>query len=644
MTIVCSVLALLVLLVFAQVGNFEFVNLDDNVHVYENPHVRTGLTAENVAWAFGLHGPGQWHPLAYLSHQWVYECFGEAPRPHHIVNLAFHVVSVLVLLLALRKMTGRLWPSAFVAAIFGLHPLSVEPVAWICERRDVMCGFFWMLTLWAYAGYARRGGTWRYISVALCCLLALMSKPMAVTLPCVLLLLDFWPLRRTPFRTRFADEQMTTAVAACPPRSFLFLALEKLPLLGLSLVCGVLSILCHKLAIISLDSIPLHVRVMNGLLAAIVYLRKMVWPADLCVWYPHPALQQNFQLSSLTWAALAAALLLLAITALAVTQARRRPYLAVGWFWYLGVLLPVSGLFQTGGQAYADRFTYLPLIGIYMAIAWGAGDLASRWRIGPLALKVIAPVLLVACITASSVQVSTWRDSRSLYENALRKTQNNWLAHNNMGKTLLVMNLPQDAIDHLQQALRIRPDYYEAHNDWGNALQALGRPDEAVTHYQEALRIKPDFAETHYNLGNALLRTGRFEEAADHYQQSLHIQPDYAEACNNWGNALKGTGSIRGNHRALPAGGSDQARLHRGSQQLGQCPASTGSPPGSDPALQGGAANRSGLCRRSLQPGLRPGCPGSPRRSGYELPRNPEDQTQLRQDPQQDGCLLRAER
>jgi len=288
---VCVGLTLLVLLVFAQVGNFDFVLLDDDLHVFENPHVNTGLTAQNVAWAFGVHGPGQWHPLAYLQHQFVYEYFGADARPHHLVNLAFHAASVVILLLALRKMTGRLWPSAFVAAVFGLHPLSVESVAWICERRDVMCGFFWMLTLWAYAGYARRGGGLRYFSVALCCALALMSKPMAVTLPCVLLLLDFWPLRRTQFWTSPADDNVTDALPPCPSRSLRLLIVEKIPLLGLSAVSSILSILSHQEAIVSFDAIPLHVRVANGLVAYMVYLRKMIWPTDLCVWYPHPTTQ-----------------------------------------------------------------------------------------------------------------------------------------------------------------------------------------------------------------------------------------------------------------------------------------------------------------------------------------------------------------
>jgi tetratricopeptide (TPR) repeat protein len=535
-------LTLLVLLVFAQVGNFDFVNLDDDIYVYDNPHVHTGLTAENVVWAFGVHGPAQWHPLAYISHQLVYETLGANARPHHFANLAFHLASVLLLFLALRKMTGRLWPSALVAAMFGLHPLNVEPVAWICERRDVMCALFWMLTLWVYAGYARRGGALRYTSVALCCALALMSKPMAVTLPFALLLLDLWPLRRTSLGTCSPKDPLAQDLPACPPRSLSFLVWEKLPLLGLAVIASVLSILSHRSAVIAFDTVPLHVRVANGLVAYAVYLRKMIWPRDLCAWYPHPASQPSFQLSSLIWAALAAAVLLLAITALAVYQARRRPYLAVGWFWYLGVLFPVIGLFQTGSHAYADRFTYLPLIGIYMAIAWGTAERIARWPRGQLIVKTATPVLLVACMIASSAQTATWRDSRSLYKQALRHTKENALVHNNLGNALQELGLAQEAIKHHRESLRIKPDFAEAHSSLGNALQSLGSTQEALDHYQQALRIRPDLPETYNGMGLAVNELGRPREAIAHFQQALRIKPEYAEAYYNLGIVLHGAG------------------------------------------------------------------------------------------------------
>ena len=574
--VVCVGLTLLVLLVFAEVGNFDFVSLDDPVHVYENPHVHTGLNVQNVAWAFGTHTPGQWHPLAYVSHQFVYEYFGSDARPHHLVSLAFHVASVVVLLLALRKMTGRLWPSAIVAAMFALHPLNVEPVAWICERRDVMCGLFWMLTLWAYAGYAQRGGRLRYFSVVLCCALALMSKPMAVTLPCVLLLLDLWPLRRTQFWTSPAADNVAGVLRACPPRSTWHLVLEKVPLLGLAAVSSVLSILSHRDAVVPFDVIPFHVRVAHTSVAYVVYLRKMIWPTDLCVWYPHPALQPSFQLSSLILAAVAAAAFLLAITIFVVYQARRRSYLSVGWFWYLGVIFPVSGLFQVGGHAYADRFTYLSLIGIYIVFAWGGVELFSKWQFGKLVVRVATPAVLLACMTATSIQLATWRDSRTLYEHALRKTRENSLIHYNLGNALKAMGRPEDALPHYQHAVRIRPDYAKAHYNLGNtlqgqgknveaiehfhrvlrinpddaeardnlghALEALGRREEALTHYQHAVRINPDFAGGRNSLGKVLVALGRREEALTHFQDALRINPDFAEARNNLGNILQALG------------------------------------------------------------------------------------------------------
>jgi len=531
-----------ILLVFAKVGNFDFVSLDDDVHVYKNDHVTSGLTAQNVRWAFGLHGPGQWHPLAYMSHQFVYEYFGASPRPHHLVNLAFHLGSTIFLLLALRNMTQQLWPSALVATLFALHPLQVESVAWVCERRDVMFAFFWMVTLWVYAGYAKRGGLWRYLGVVLFCALAMMSKPMAVTLPCALLLLDIWPLKRVQLRIprTSADGDKTETLA--PRRAWKVVLIEKIPLLALSVLASILSILSHEMAIVSFQVIPIHVRIANALIAYVVYLRKFIWPSDLAVWYPHPVTQSSIPLSSIILPAIGAAILLLAVSAWVVYQLRRRPYLFVGWFWYLGVLFPVSGLFQVGMHAYADRFTYVPMIGICMAMTWFGLEIVSRWPYAKRAAAVAIPVLLVACITVTSIQLSTWRNSRTLYERALKVTIDNALIHNNLGKDFLDDHNLAEAKEHLEEALRIRGNYSEALTNLGVLFREKGELTKAKEYLLRGLKLNPRDHVAHYNLANVLESEDNLAAAKNHYQTALDIEPNHNESLNNLGAVYKKLG------------------------------------------------------------------------------------------------------
>ena len=543
----CLVLIVVTVLVYARVGGFDFIDLDDNEHVYKNRHVVTGLNRSNIAWAFGIHGPGQWHPLAWLSHQLVCTAFGLDAGAHHVVNLAFHVASVVVLLLALKRLTGALWPSAFVAALFALHPLPGESVAWVCERRDVMCGLFWMLTLWAYGAYAQRGGLGRYGLVAVCLVSALMSKPMAVTLPCVLLLLDYWPLARMG-RAASDRANPSSLVGKDQPRTRLrsvsFLVMEKVPLLALSIIAGVLTILCHAFALAPLEVFTLPMRVSTAVLAYTSYLRKMVWPVDLAVFYPHRTILTSDPFTSLFMPAIAAAVVLLFITVSLVVLAKYRRYLIVGWLWYLGTLVPVSGLFQAGDQAMADRFSYLPLIGIYLIIAWAARDLALHIRPWRLYLGVTVPILLLTLTIVTWFQVGYWHSSRTLFEHALTVTRGNYMAHQVLGNVFAREERWNEAAAHLGQAICIHPQFAQARFNLAVLLEGQGKTDLAEAQYLRAIGIKPDFAKAHNNLGILLGQQGQMERAVAHLEGALRIEPRYAEAHNNLGYLFERQGNL----------------------------------------------------------------------------------------------------
>ncbi len=558
------------LAVFAGVAGHEFVNFDDDVHVYRNQHVFRGLSDENLKWAFGVHGPSQWHPLAWLSHQLDCHIFGAdnaAAGKHHLVSLLLHTANVLLLFEFLRRATGRLWPSALTAALFGVHPLSVESVAWISERRDVLSTLFWMLTLLAYLGYARHGGAWRYLLVAGCLALGLMAKPMLVTLPCVLLLLDFWPLGR--WRPWMRPESVDgLSATGCPVQGLRWLVWEKIPLLGLSAVSGVLTVLCQREvgAIHSVDAYPVGARLGNTLLSYGIYLRKMLWPADLSICYQSSITPPAWDIFLLTMVFLAG------ITAVTLAFARYWPYLAVGWLWYLGALTPVSGLVSVGTSNYADRYTYVPLIGVYLAIAFGARDLAVRWPQAKTPLTGLLAVWLVCLMVATWRQVSAWRDSQTLCEQALRVDPENPLMHNQLGQALqdkgqldkakqhyeIAVRYPNQGMAHsnlgyllqsqgeLQAALKnyelgvqLSPNLPMAHNNFGNGLWEVGRTDEAAAEYQQALRLDPDYAEAHSNWGMVLQSKEKFSDALDQYQKAVRLKADFAEAHLGWANTLK---------------------------------------------------------------------------------------------------------
>lgn len=532
--IVYLLLIFTTLVVFHQLPRHDFINLDDNLLVYENPQVLAGLTKGGFIWAFTRFHAEYWHPVTWLSHMLDCQLFGLRPGMHHLTSLLFHLANSVLLLLVLRKMTGALWRSAFVAALFALHPLHVESVAWVAERKDVLSGFFWFLTIWAYAYYAERPGLNRYLLVLLSFALGLMAKPMVVTLPFVLLLLDYWPLGRMQLHNVNTEDDLT--ITRSPVSRLVW---EKIPLFALTAVMIVATIVVQEKvgALKALEEFSLKTRIANALVSYISYIAKMIWPYNLAVYYPYPG-------TIPIWQASGAGLLLICLSVVVIRAAKNRPYLPVGWFWYLGTLVPVIGLIQVGSQAMADRYTYLSLIGLFIMIAWGVPSLMEGWRHRQTVLAISTTVLLLGFIMCTWLQVRHWENSVTLFQHTVNVTTRNHFAHNNLGVALTRRGRLDEAISHYSEALRIKPNAAEVHNNLANALAARGNAEEAVSHYYEALRVNPDYARAHNNLGNALAGLGRVDKAIDHYQEALRIKPDYAAAHYNLGNVLLSQGSI----------------------------------------------------------------------------------------------------
>ena len=543
---VCIFLAAITFAVFGQTLRHEFVNFDDGLYVYEDPVVQKGLTREGIVLAFTHVYASNWHPLTMMSHMLDCRLYALNAGGHHLTSVLLHTASVLLLFLVLRRMTGCLGRSAFVAAVFAIHPLRVESVAWVAERKDVLSGLFFMLTLWAWVRYVEKTKGQRpkakvfYGLALLLFALGLMSKPMVVTLPFVLLLLDYWPLGRVTgggWRVAGADSRVAPHTSRLTPR-ISHLLLEKLPLLGLAVASCVVTLFAQHEAMQSSEKVSLPLRLGNAAISYVAYLGQMFWPSGLAVLYP-------FTAGSVGLSKVVLSLVLLAgISGGVFVLRRRRPYLLTGWLWYLIMLAPVIGVLQVGWQARADRYTYLPQIGLYVLLAWAAADLCAGWRHRRVVLGGLATVILVGLIFCARAQTSYWRNSESLWTHTLACTSGNVEAHNNLGSVLLKMGRVDEAIAQYQQALQIKPDNAEVHNNLGNVLLQKGQVDEAIVHYQKTLQIKPDSAEAHNNLGNALLQKGRVDEAIAQYQKTLQIKPDSAGACYNLGNVLLKKGQV----------------------------------------------------------------------------------------------------
>jgi tetratricopeptide (TPR) repeat protein len=564
--LICLILALVTLTVFWNLNYADFVNLDDRVYVTENSHVRSGITFEGIRWAFSTSYAEFWHPLTWLSLMLDYELYGLKPGGYHLTNLLLHIANMLLLFLAFDRMTKALWPSVFVAALFALHPLHVESAAWVAERKDVLSAFFWMLTLCAYIYYTEKPALHRYIIALLCFALGLMSKPMLVTLPFVMILLDYWPLQRlylpkaTPNSPEVAPKsgghkrrekaspknpwkKNITAHADPPPLtsgplpfSLLGSLREKIPFFILSVLFSVIAYYTqHR---VPMETFPLASRIGNALISYVVYMENTLWPHNLAVFYPFPELLP-------LWKTAGAAALLLFISVGVIAATRRLPYLFVGWFWYAGTLFPVSGILQVGKHALADRYTYLPLIGLFIMAAWGIPELLKKWRYRQPALFLSAALVLTGLLVITQVQVGYWRDSVTLFRHALQVTKDNELVRNNLGNALFLRGELKEAEFHLREALRIDPLLAEAHYNLGNVLSSQSKPDEAIVHFQEALRIKSNYEEARNNLGMALRNKGNISEAVSHFREVLRINPNDGDAHNNIGSVFFTQGRIR---------------------------------------------------------------------------------------------------
>jgi tetratricopeptide (TPR) repeat protein len=568
----CALLIVLTLAVYWPVRHFEFVNCDDPVYVTENPVVQRGLTSAGVSWAFSNIDAEFWQPLTWLSHMLDWEVYGRQAGGHHLTSLLWHIANTLLVFLILKGMTGAVWRSGFVAALFALHPLHVESVAWVAERKDVLSTFFGLLAIWAYAGYAAksqrqslkskvqspkskagRGAATQhatrntrqaagpspsaifrlpssglYILSLVLFALSLMSKPTLVTLPFLLLLLDFWPLQRLDLNAQ--NSKLKT---------LLTLLREKVPFLALTVAASVAAywIQASRHNLGGVEQYPLPLRLANAAMSYFRYLRKTVWPNDLAVFYPYPDAWPLAQV-------VGAGLLLAAVSFLAIRLMGRRPYFAVGWFWYLGTLVPVIGLVQVSHHAMADRYSYVPLIGLFVVIAWGVPELLAGVRGGRAALAAGATTLVVLCAAAGRRQVTYWENSITLNQHALAVTANNFMAHENLGAAFDGQGRFDEALVQFELAFktectrRFNPDLTPIRYDLGTALARKGRLAEAKSHLLRALEMQPNIARIHHNLGSVLALEGKLDEAIAHYQEALRLKPDYAEARRDLANVL----------------------------------------------------------------------------------------------------------
>jgi tetratricopeptide (TPR) repeat protein len=498
--LLCLLLALITLLLYLSVWQHGFIIYDDDLYVTDNRMVQRGLTWAGFKWAFSTLHASNWHPLTWLSHMLDWELFGWNAGAHHLVNVLFHVANTVLLFLLLGRLTLPLWASALAAALFAWHPLHVESVAWIAERKDLLCAFFGLLALHGYAAYGSKGCRRGYLGSLIGFALGLMAKPMLVTLPFVFLLLDYWPLKRE--------------------RKFVRLAVEKWPFFLLTALSCVITVIGQREeAMVDLERQPLSARLPNAVVGYASYLAKTVWPADLAIIYP---LERHIP----GWQIALSVVLLLMISALAWRYRSNRPYLLVGWLWFVGMLVPVIGLVQVGRQAMADRYTYLPLIGVFIAVALGAPDLAARLRMKPSLRAVLAAAVLLVCLGTTWRQLNYWQDSKTLFAHAVAVTKENAVARLNLGVALEQAGETEEALAQYRESLRISPERAQAHNNIANLLAASGKRDEALVHYREALRLNKKAPLAHLNLGTTLLELGRFDEAMHHYAEAARLAPD----------------------------------------------------------------------------------------------------------------------
>jgi tetratricopeptide (TPR) repeat protein len=539
-------IVVLTLTAYWQVGGYGFAILDDNIYVYENRYVVSGFTFEGLIWAFRLEDPiylTYWHPLTWLSHMLDCQLFGTDAGMHHRTNLFFHMANSLLLFLVLKRMTRTLWKSAFVAALFALHPIHVESVVWIAERKNILSTFFWMLSLITYARYANKPDRIQYFTVILIYMLGLMAKPTLVTLPFVFLLMDYWPLGRIQRdRSGVIDVQngKKPMISGFDPSLILRLVSEKIPffiLSGISVYFSSVSARAHG-TFVSYEAVPMSLRIGNALVSYVTYLVKMIWPLNLAVFYPFPE-------SVPVWQSVCALLILTGITIAGFRMLDRAPFFIVGWMWYIGTLIPVIGIVQAGlWPAVADRFVYIPFVGLFIMAVWGVPELSNHQRYRKTVLGLLTTAVLLFLIPRTYFQTRVWENNTALYEHALEVIGDNDIIHNNLGVVLARDGRTEEAIQHHLAALKLNPEDASIHNNLGNAFARQGNTDQAIRYYTEALRIEPDHAKAHINLGNVLASTGATDKALGHFLTALHLNPNNKEAHYNLGIVLFNQGMV----------------------------------------------------------------------------------------------------
>ena len=565
----CILLVFVTIGIYYQTSNHHFINYDDPSYIIDNPHVNTGLNVNNIAWAFTSIHSSNWHPLTWLSHMLDVQLFGLDPKWHHLINVLFHLTNTLLLYFLLFRTTRSHWKSLFVAALFALHPLHVESVAWVAERKDVLSAFFFFVTLILYDWYVRHPGLQRYLLTLFAFFLGLMAKPMLVTLPFVLLLMDYWPLQRTSLSKANVDAEdiILKENEHLPLRK---LILEKLPFIALSILSCVITFYAQMKggSVAKISGVPLFFRFVNALVSYVGYIFKMIAPFNLSIIYPLPHTITILRGSG-------AGLFLVLTTALSLRIARRHPYITVGWLWYVGTLVPVIGLIQVGVQSMADRYTYIPLVGLFIMAAWGIPAIVPEYRYRNTALSILAGLLLLVTSAFTWMQLGYWKNSVTLFSHATETMAGNYLAYNLLGNTFTKAGMldeaassfsetlgifPDDkdaltgmgivsakqgnieiAVRYFRKALDIKPEWAEAHSNLGFALLQQEKDEEAISHFLEALRIapdNPDNAEIHFNLGTAFSLQGNIEKCTYHFTRAIQLKPDFVEAHYNLGVAF----------------------------------------------------------------------------------------------------------
>ena len=519
---VCLFIAVITLSVYGRLVTYDFVNFDDNLYVTANKNVQSGISLKSIIWAFSFNEVAYWHPLSLISHMIDCRIFGLNAGMHHLINLFLHIASSILLFFVLKQATGALWRSAIVALLFAIHPINVESVAWIADRKNVLSTFFWMLTMFAYIFYAKRPAIYRYLTVMFFFVLGLLSKPMLVTLPFVLLLFDYWPLERI----KSGSEKGV----------LLKIILEKVPLIMLSLISVVVSSFSLKYAriFVSQESVPFDLRIANASVSYLKYIAKIILPQNLAVNYPFPS-------AIPLWHVIGSVIFLLAVSAFALLAAKKRGYIFTGWFWYAGTLLPVIGIVQGGlWPAMADRWAYIPVAGFLIMLIWGLHELfIERFKIRKMLIYLTGMTCLSIIVSVAYLQVGYWKNSYTLYKHALEVTGGSDLVHNNMGSYLLRQGKFNEAKHHFLEALVINQRYEEALNNIGIISYNEGKYYEAIDYYLKALKVNPDFPDAHNNLGVAMISIGRMDDAISHFKKALIINPEYEGAFGNLKKALK---------------------------------------------------------------------------------------------------------